>query len=116
MPATGIVVVDLIGRAWANLFSRAGWSVECWDEIRIGRRLDAETRVIRLPDAPACGGRPLSVPHQGELRAIRAHRERMRFVDALTWSTDVPFRLLLDWVSAVCAKATLDLKFTSTRG
>jgi 3-hydroxyacyl-CoA dehydrogenase len=31
MPTVGLVGVGLIGRAWANVFSRAGWDVKCWD-------------------------------------------------------------------------------------
>ncbi|MGE0768618.1 MAG: 3-hydroxyacyl-CoA dehydrogenase [Hyphomicrobiaceae bacterium] len=31
MPTVGLVGVGLIGRAWANVFSRAGWNVKCWD-------------------------------------------------------------------------------------
>ena len=31
MPTVGLVGVGLIGRAWANVFSRAGWTVKCWD-------------------------------------------------------------------------------------
>ena len=31
MPTIGIVGVGLIGRAWANVFARAGWDVRLWD-------------------------------------------------------------------------------------
>jgi 3-hydroxyacyl-CoA dehydrogenase len=31
MPRVGLVGVGLIGRAWANVFSRAGWDVALWD-------------------------------------------------------------------------------------
>lgn len=31
MPTVGIVGVGLIGRAWSNVFSRAGWTVKVWD-------------------------------------------------------------------------------------
>ena len=31
MPTIGLVGVGLIGRAWANVFSRAGWDVKVWD-------------------------------------------------------------------------------------
>jgi 3-hydroxyacyl-CoA dehydrogenase len=31
MPTIGLVGVGLIGRAWANVFSRAGWDVKLWD-------------------------------------------------------------------------------------
>src|SRR5262245_4186542 len=31
MPTVGLVGVGLIGRAWANVFSRAGWEVRIWD-------------------------------------------------------------------------------------
>ena len=31
MPTVGLVGVGLIGRAWANVFARAGWDVKCWD-------------------------------------------------------------------------------------
>jgi L-gulonate 3-dehydrogenase len=31
MPAVGVIGVGLIGRAWANVFARAGWDVQLWD-------------------------------------------------------------------------------------
>ena len=31
MPTIGIVGVGLIGRAWSNVFSRAGWDVRLYD-------------------------------------------------------------------------------------
>jgi len=31
MPTVGLVGVGLIGRAWANVFARAGWDVRLWD-------------------------------------------------------------------------------------
>jgi 3-hydroxyacyl-CoA dehydrogenase len=31
MPTVGLVGVGLIGRAWANVFARAGWDVKVWD-------------------------------------------------------------------------------------
>jgi len=31
MPTVGIVGTGLIGRAWANVFARAGWDVRLWD-------------------------------------------------------------------------------------
>ena len=31
MPTVAIIGTGLIGRAWANVFSRAGWSVRLWD-------------------------------------------------------------------------------------
>ncbi|MFM9942087.1 MAG: 3-hydroxyacyl-CoA dehydrogenase [Hyphomicrobiaceae bacterium] len=31
MPTVGIIGVGLIGRAWSNVFSRAGWTVKAWD-------------------------------------------------------------------------------------
>jgi 3-hydroxyacyl-CoA dehydrogenase len=31
MPTVGIVGTGLIGRAWANVFARAGWNVRLWD-------------------------------------------------------------------------------------
>src|SRR6185503_6092270 len=33
MPTVGLVGVGLIGRAWANVFSRAGWDVRIWDPV-----------------------------------------------------------------------------------
>jgi 3-hydroxyacyl-CoA dehydrogenase len=33
MPTVGLVGVGLIGRAWANVFSRAGWNVRLWDPV-----------------------------------------------------------------------------------
>ncbi len=31
MPTVGIIGVGLIGRAWSNVFARAGWTVKAWD-------------------------------------------------------------------------------------
>ena len=31
MPKAAVVGVGLIGRAWANVFARAGWDVALWD-------------------------------------------------------------------------------------
>ena len=31
MRKVGLVGVGLIGRAWANVFARAGWQVRVWD-------------------------------------------------------------------------------------
>ena len=31
MSTVGIVGAGLIGRAWANVFARAGWDVRLWD-------------------------------------------------------------------------------------
>jgi L-gulonate 3-dehydrogenase len=31
MPTVGVIGVGLIGRAWANVFARAGWDVRLWD-------------------------------------------------------------------------------------
>ena len=31
MPTIGLIGVGLIGRAWANVFARAGWDVKAWD-------------------------------------------------------------------------------------
>jgi len=42
MPNAAIVGAGLIGRAWANVFARAGWNVRVWDP-------DAKQR-----DAAAC--------------------------------------------------------------
>jgi 3-hydroxyacyl-CoA dehydrogenase len=33
MPTVGIVGVGLIGRAWSNVFARAGWDVKVWDAV-----------------------------------------------------------------------------------
>lgn len=33
MPTVGLVGVGLIGRAWANVFARAGWDVRIWDPV-----------------------------------------------------------------------------------
>lgn len=41
MPTVGVIGVGLIGRAWANVFARAGWDVRLWD-----------------PDAAALAGAP----------------------------------------------------------
>ena len=31
MSTVGIIGAGLIGRAWANVFARAGWDVRLWD-------------------------------------------------------------------------------------
>jgi 3-hydroxyacyl-CoA dehydrogenase len=31
MPTVGVIGVGLIGRAWANVFARSGWTVRIWD-------------------------------------------------------------------------------------
>jgi 3-hydroxyacyl-CoA dehydrogenase len=41
MPTVGVIGAGLIGRAWANVFARAGWDVRLWD-----------------PDAAALAGAP----------------------------------------------------------
>ena len=44
MPTVGIVGTGLIGRAWANVFARAGWDVRLWDPD--ARALKAAPRLI----------------------------------------------------------------------
>jgi L-gulonate 3-dehydrogenase len=38
MPTVGIVGVGLIGRAWSNVFARAGWNVKVWDAVPAATR------------------------------------------------------------------------------
>ena len=47
MPTVGLVGVGLIGRAWANVFSRAGWDVRLWDPEAgaLARRAGADRAV-----------------------------------------------------------------------
>jgi L-gulonate 3-dehydrogenase len=44
MGTVGIIGVGLIGRAWANVFARAGWDVQLWDPDR--KALDAAPGMI----------------------------------------------------------------------
>lgn len=44
MKNAGIVGAGLIGRAWANVFARAGWTVRAWDPD--ARQRDAAARLI----------------------------------------------------------------------
>jgi L-gulonate 3-dehydrogenase len=44
MATVGIIGVGLIGRAWANVFARAGWDVQLWDAD--AKALDAAPRLI----------------------------------------------------------------------
>jgi L-gulonate 3-dehydrogenase len=44
MPRVGLVGVGLIGRAWANVFSRAGWDARLWDPDAVA--LAAAPRLI----------------------------------------------------------------------
>lgn len=37
MPKAAVIGVGLIGRAWANVFARAGWDVALWDESEAAR-------------------------------------------------------------------------------
>ena len=64
MPTIGLVGVGLIGRAWANVFSRAGWDVKLWDAnpeaTAAGPRLVAESLadlarhgLVKEPEAAA---------------------------------------------------------------
>ena len=44
MPTVGIIGVGLIGRAWANVYARAGWDVRLWDPDT--NALDAAPKLI----------------------------------------------------------------------
>lgn len=44
MPTVGVIGVGLIGRAWANVFARAGWDVRLWDPDKVA--LDAAPKLI----------------------------------------------------------------------
>jgi L-gulonate 3-dehydrogenase len=44
MATVGIIGAGLIGRAWANVFARAGWDVQLWDPD--AKALDAAPRLI----------------------------------------------------------------------
>jgi len=54
MPTIGVVGVGLIGRAWANVFARAGWDVRLWD-----------------PDAAALASAPRLI--EASLRDVARH-------------------------------------------
>ena len=66
MPAVGIVGVGLIGRAWSNVFSRAGWDVRLYDShaqtlaaapARIAQSLQDLAEHGLVSDAAAAAGR-----------------------------------------------------------
>lgn len=66
MAAVGIVGVGLIGRAWANVFSRAGWDVKLYDAHpetladapeRILQSLEDLSRLGLVEDAPSAAAR-----------------------------------------------------------
>lgn len=69
MPTVGVVGVGLIGRAWSNVFSRAGWDVRLYDAD--SATLEAAPERIRqslsdlaehgIVDDPVAAGRRLSV-------------------------------------------------------
>ena len=69
MPAVGIVGVGLIGRAWANVFARAGWDVKLFDahaetlEAAPGRIRDSLKDLARhgIVDDAEVAGKRLSV-------------------------------------------------------
>lgn len=50
MPTVGIVGAGLIGRSWANVFARAGWSVRVWDPVESQRAAAAEQIARSLAD------------------------------------------------------------------
>ena len=54
MPTIGVVGVGLIGRAWANVFARAGWDVRLWE-----------------PDAAALSNAPALI--EASLRDVARH-------------------------------------------
>jgi prephenate dehydrogenase len=65
MPTVGVIGTGLIGRAWANVFARAGWDVRLWDPDKTARaevpRLIAEAlrdvaRHGLAPDPAAAAG------------------------------------------------------------
>jgi hypothetical protein len=81
--------------------------IQGWPDGRFhsGARHDGlDVAPVQDRHAATSSGRRLSVSHQGELRTIRARRQRTRFVDALTSSVYFPFQLPPDCASAVCAR------------
>jgi len=50
MATVGIVGAGLIGRSWANVFARAGWSVRAWDPVEAQRAVAAELIARSLRD------------------------------------------------------------------
>src|SRR5262245_6441983 len=74
MRKVGLVGVGLIGRAWANVFARAGWQVRVWDADRavaagapelIGRSLHDVARHGLAEDAAAAAKRVTSAGSLG---------------------------------------------------
>ena len=69
MPTIGVVGVGLIGRAWANVFARAGWDVRLWDPDAAALRnapalIEASLRDVArhgLATDPAAAARRLTV-------------------------------------------------------
>src|SRR5947207_3760167 len=73
MPTVGLVGLGLIGRAWANVFARAGWDVQAWDP-------DAAA----LARAPALIAQSLEdVARHGLARDPAAAAKRVRTVASL---------------------------------
>ena len=69
MKQAAIVGAGLIGRAWANVFARAGWNVRVWDPDEGQRRQAAklvaqslhELAAFGLVDAPEAAERRVAV-------------------------------------------------------
>ncbi len=55
MPHAAIIGAGLIGRAWANVFARAGWQVSVWDPVTAARESAAELIAQSLHDLAAHG-------------------------------------------------------------
>ena len=75
MPTVGLVGVGLIGRAWANVFARAGWDVRIWDpEPERARRRAGADRAVAAGCRPA---RPRQGPGgRGEARQDAPRRSK----------------------------------------
>ena len=77
MPTVGIIGAGLIGRAWANVFARAGWDVRLWDPdaaaLAAGAKADrggaARCGQARAGEGPGGGG---------QARQRWRHRWKMR--------------------------------------
>jgi L-gulonate 3-dehydrogenase len=55
MATVGIIGAGLIGRSWANVFSRAGWNVRAWDPFAAQREVVAELIARSLRDLAEFG-------------------------------------------------------------
>jgi 3-hydroxyacyl-CoA dehydrogenase len=69
MPTAAIIGAGLIGRAWANVFARAGWHVQVWDPVDAQREAAPQAIAASLHDLARHG---LVDDPAGATRRVRA--------------------------------------------